>query len=627
MHKKDCNHRGCKRGCTDSCKPKRGVCCSQEKRYYCGKDNDCIGICKEDDIDHVIGRIAEVTCEHKLSIEDLFKNQYSFIENEECEGGFTVKDKTGADIFSYCSGYTFEENTECEDGGIIVRNLDSEIVFSQCYQGDTTYTFEDSTDCSSDGFVVKNESGEIVYEKCIGCCTEEVTRSQLLALIKISLIKKNTLYTVTDVDPTLYGGTEIYMLGVDATSISVRGTGKFYTPKYKQSDSTIGIWNTGLTPSIGSKIIWGYKTWQNLNGNVGTTPTDDFTLDPTEWIAIPFNDFDYNIKYDLIEYNINTNQISYREDEYLNRIYRNSITVNNKNPIKVFQWGRYQVYDNFISSGSYANIINTNFGNFHLNRVEIMSYLEGNEIDKTSQIYGNIIVTTIIENNSFVDNARLNYNSFDRCEMSTNNMTNGIIIGKNKVKLFDFIGNELNISSTIDNNDFHIGNITNCVLTSYSIRANSFNYGTLANSILSSDGLAPLFTGFFSNTIKQNSLIDGLTCTNTEFKINDLIQESQITNVESVQSTSSGSGGMNNLYLKKSIIKNQTGSNKMDGDVGTDVKKLNMEYSEIDNKNLSLATALTASGYTKDLVRTSSGDFRVRYLTNTAVVITDDNIF
>lgn len=99
--------------------------------------------------------------------------------------------------------------------------------------------------------------------------------------------------------------------------------------------------------SVDSKIIWGGKVWENLNGNVGSA-TNQFTLN-SEWQVVNYNSTDYNIVYDEIEYDIENDLITYRTDNsnivsfskdllskdyyYFNTFYPNI------SPIKFFQFG------------------------------------------------------------------------------------------------------------------------------------------------------------------------------------------------------------------------------------------------------------------------------------------------
>ena len=161
-------------------------------------------------------------------------------------------------------------------------------------------------------------------------------------------------------------GTTIYLRAISGSQLEVQGMGKFYNPKYDQSVSGFGIWenkmygafssvvgnfdyinkelvtaNNGatgriladgmiqwvsgdwsaalsitgsvsgatadvagfVTPSysIGDKVIWGGYSWTNNTGAVGSS-VDVLTLDNTNWSKDVYDTTNYNIAYDMIEY-------------------------------------------------------------------------------------------------------------------------------------------------------------------------------------------------------------------------------------------------------------------------------------------------------------------------------------
>jgi hypothetical protein len=176
-------------------------------------------------------------------------------------------------------------------------------------------------------------------------------------------------------------GTTIYLRAISGNQLEVQGMGKFYNPKYNQAVDGFGIWDnkmygtlsnvvgnfdyinkesvtadnsaTGLiladgmiqwvsgdwstavsitgsvsgatadvvdfvTPSysIGDKVIWGGYSWTNVNGNVGTS-TDVLNLD-SEWSKNPYDTTNYNVAYDLIEYDYANDFIVRRYNEEAN---------------------------------------------------------------------------------------------------------------------------------------------------------------------------------------------------------------------------------------------------------------------------------------------------------------------
>lgn len=75
--------------------------------------------------------------------------------------------------------------------------------------------------------------------------------------------------------------------------------------------SALNIWDSAGTYSIGDKVIWGSRVWENLNGNVGTAP-DYITLD-TEWDEVQYvAGADYSELAMLCEYDI-VNDVIYKQ--------------------------------------------------------------------------------------------------------------------------------------------------------------------------------------------------------------------------------------------------------------------------------------------------------------------------
>ena len=160
-------------------------------------------------------------------------------------------------------------------------------------------------------------------------------------------------------------GTTVYLRAINSNTLEVQGMGKFYNPKYNQSVDGFGIWDnktygtfsnivgvfdyqnkeaitannaaTGIiladgmiqwvsgdwstatsitgdvsgatadvadfvSPSygVGDKVIWGGYSWTNVNGNIGAS-VDVLNLD-AEWTKNVYDTTNYNIAYDLIEY-------------------------------------------------------------------------------------------------------------------------------------------------------------------------------------------------------------------------------------------------------------------------------------------------------------------------------------
>lgn len=226
-----------------------------------------------------------------------------------------------------------------------------------------------------------------------------ITKSELDSHITGDTLVEGASYKITGVNPSLYGGTSIFVQATSSNSISPIGVGEFYNPDYEsypiwsnlidlsgtqitsnifnvnetitgnggQTGQLIGLpyyngfyvlsgtsgdWSTaisftsnttanivtGVTAtlpsySVGSKVIWGGKVWENLTASAGTS-TDIFNLDNVNWSAVTYNDVDYVRVYDQIEYEYEFDNISYRKDSFaLNEVRSNYIVQNE------FSWG------------------------------------------------------------------------------------------------------------------------------------------------------------------------------------------------------------------------------------------------------------------------------------------------
>lgn len=95
--------------------------------------------------------------------------------------------------------------------------------------------------------VINNQSGQTINSPIY-----EYTYSEMQDLIADSGLRVSSLYKITDVDTDLYGGTEIILMAVTTNTLSTRGMGKFYNPKYNQNIDGYGIWtNKGTFDATG----------------------------------------------------------------------------------------------------------------------------------------------------------------------------------------------------------------------------------------------------------------------------------------------------------------------------------------------------------------------------------------
>ena len=117
--------------------------------------------------------------------------------------------------------------------------------------------------------------------------------------------------------------------------------------------------------NTGDKVIWGGRVWTNRSGSIGHTqgswPNTQLTLNPQDWTKVAFNETDYTIVADLIEYEFEVDNISYRRSAN-NVEVRSSFKIWNDywgyNMIKYFPWGHTNIQDISISNSYLDAFVN-----------------------------------------------------------------------------------------------------------------------------------------------------------------------------------------------------------------------------------------------------------------------------
>lgn len=165
------------------------------------------------------------------------------------------------------------------------------------------------------------------------------TVAELQTAIDNEALIAGSLYVITDADPDLYGGTEIYLQAISATELNTEGIAKVLVPKYESID----IWISGGTYTAEDHVAWGGNVWENKTGAAGTA-TDIFTLDATNWELVDFNETDYRIVTPVIRYDLLHDKILYMCEKNTIEV---SMTMESLayaetsyyNPIKAMRWG------------------------------------------------------------------------------------------------------------------------------------------------------------------------------------------------------------------------------------------------------------------------------------------------
>jgi hypothetical protein len=203
----------------------------------------------------------------------------------------------------------------------------------------------------------------------------------------------------------------------------------------------------------GDKAIWGGRVWTNLSGSLGYT-NDASTLNPEDWSKIAYNTTDYDLVCDIIEYEYEHDNISYRKSN-TNEVRNDFYAVN-------YFWG-------------YNDIIAFPWGNPIVNNVSL----------NNTYIYN--LVNFPNRNNNYMDNIKFNFGEFDAdiwgrdTEIYNIESNQGIIynleLGNNTL-IYNL---KLNIDSNIYNiktydNDYGYDIVYDCVIENNSGLGNLFFY-------------------------------------------------------------------------------------------------------------------------------------------------------
>ena len=140
--------------------------------------------------------------------------------------------------------------------------------------------------------------------------------------------------------------------------------------------------------SVGNKVKWGGKVWQNLTGSVGSS-SNKYTLDGTNWSVIAYNETDYIVTWDEITYDIINDFITSRRDNLGNVVEQSFDNYNNLAgyiAIKDFQWGNTKLISNQCIESLFETI-NHKGGAIECNSVSGGCYIEGNTFGRGFAMY------------------------------------------------------------------------------------------------------------------------------------------------------------------------------------------------------------------------------------------------
>ena len=498
----------------------------------------------------------------------------------------------------------------------------------------------------------------------------EVTRAEVITLQATASFVVGATYVITDADTPLYGGTEVTLTAITPSELSLQGSGKFYCPKYDLSTPGYDIWTkymkgtfsnvvgtffsgqtvtaqngatakylaagllnyvsgdwSGATTisgadvsgfvspsySVGQIVHWGGKSWTNVNGEIGAG-IDKYTLD-AEWTEIPFNETDYNVYVDEIQYDFGNDMIIYRKDRYNNVVSgSNQVFVEFEspggfgygNPIKDFQWGCAQDNfntDDYLYIGIQGNqVIDSYFETLN----SLAEYIWFNELSQFSYIFNNTLSGSYIQYNTLSGRSSIENNTLSGSYIQYNTLSNSSI--ENNTLSGSYIQYNTLSNSYIQNNTLSgTSSISNNTLGGYSyIQYNTLN----SNSYISNNTLSGN-SSIYSNTLSSNSYFNSNTLnSNSYISNNTLSNSSYIYN----NTLSNGTNIKNNTFINNSILRFSGGSL-----VSKTLTRLNMEGN---NTSISItATIIFNQNISKTIFKRQDGASRLQYVNNSDVIV------
>jgi len=207
--------------------------------------------------------------------------------------------------------------------------------------------------------------------------------------------------------------------------------------------------------SIGEKVIWGGKVWENLTGNVGSS-LSEYALDGTNWSEVSYNTTDYNEAWNEITYDIDNDFITSRRDYAGNYVEQSFQVYDNEfgeYSIRSFQWGNEdKVYANHCID-SWFEIINFKGIRIEGNKIQEVTWFYNNELGKgfvmsycllrgyfffDGNFFFRVSGQTSIYQSSFEDTSYFEDNYFtNSCSITAIKLQNGLI--------YQFVVNNLNM--------------------------------------------------------------------------------------------------------------------------------------------------------------------------------------
>lgn len=289
----------------------------------------------------------------------------------------------------------------------------------------------------------------------------------------------------------------------------------------------------------GSTAIWGGKVWTNLTGNTGYSD-GIFYLEGPDWEAVPYDETNYNVSWDEIEYDVEHDFISMRKEAMTGNIveqtYQDWQNWEDYRAIVVFQWGNPYQYNN--TRGRWVGMGQNRMNNSMFTTINFGGERCVNNELKNYSYFGNCY---------FVGNVRISENTLNdsgiyQCFFSgdsgdfRNNVLNNSSMGYIFAAGFGNINNNILNDSYIGNSSLVYSDVYDNFLIDSYIGDGYMQYGcNIDNNTLHSatigDGSNYMtnYCYITTNTLTNQSYISSLTMNqNTAVEKNNLAADSYI---------------------------------------------------------------------------------------------------
>ena len=508
----------------------------------------------------------------------------------------------------------------------------------------------------------------------------EVTKSELDTHITNSTLKSGVLYGIKETERWMLLGDStdtLFLRAISPNQLESKGMGKFFVPKYDQSIDGYGIWQgevynafptTVLAPNyvVNDKVIWGGRLWNNVSGNLGTK-VNIYTLS-ADWEAIPFNETDYNVRFDKIEYDYQNDMVIYRKDDNGNEIStsyedwkskRNSLgggTLLNTslwNSLKIYQWGNEvkgnkgcgsNIVKNSIlqclntHGNIYSNILN--YGLIYSNTLVSNGRINSNTLENNGKIYSNTLYNGYIDFNT-LNNGQIIYNTLNNGYIRYNTVKNYGSIYFNTLNGGQIVSNTLNNGKIefntlenfrlIDSNTLENGKIHYNTLNGGNISSNTLEYGGNIYSNTLNNGNIDYNIIEVQGYITHNTLGNGNISYNT-LENNGYIDFNTLNNGNIISNTVNNGiieyNTLDNGYIRYNTLENygQIRLGLANTINGKTIQYLTIDGGDIGGNsgiNLSSATLVYAD-FTREVFKNSAGVTKIKYFNENDVLVVAD---